>query len=110
MTTQQELDRALGEGSGTPMPDNVAPGILGERPVDFRKVDTYQYEGNAGVVQENSGAVRLMWVLILYMLVVTVPVALWLLWRDRQWATWKKAVLTALMALGYAYVAWRLLG
>ena len=104
-----ELERALDEGSGAPMPDNVAPGILGERPVDIRKVDTFQYEQNAGLVQETTAMVSWLWIVLLYLLVITAPVALWLLWREPAWTTKRKAMATGLMAVGYALLIWQML-
>ncbi len=49
-------------------------------------------------------------VVVLYLLVLTGPVALWLLWRDKKWSTRAKAFSTVLMVLGYALMAWRVLG
>ncbi len=105
-----ELRAALDEGDRDELPDNVAPGLLTERPVDLHKVDSYEYRNNAGMVQENSGAVRWMVIVLLYAFVITGPVALWLLWRDRSWTTRQKAFWTVLMVVGYAFLAWKLVG
>ena len=105
-----ELKRALDEGEVTALPDNVAPGILTEWPVDIRKTDSYEYTNNAGLSQEDTAPVRWLLVLILYLLVITGPVAIWLLWRVSAWSTWQKATITTLMLAGYAALAWRVLG
>jgi hypothetical protein len=105
-----ELKRALDHGERAELPDNVAPGLLTEWPVDIHKTDSYTYRENAGLSQEDTAPVRWMLILILYLLVVTGPVAIWLLWRDGAWKTWQKWVITALMLLGYAAVAWKVLG
>ncbi len=118
MTTEQspltdespELERALDAGEVSELPDNVAPGILTEWPVDIHKTDTHQYRDNAGLSQEDTAPVRWMLILILYLLIITGPVAIWLLWRDCAWKTWQKATITALMLIGYAALAWRVLG
>ena len=105
-----DLKRALDDGGVPELPDNVAPGILTEWPVDVRKTDSYEYTNNAGLSQEDTAPVRWLLVLILYLLVITGPVAIWLLWRDSAWSTWQKATITALMLAGYAALAWRVLG
>jgi hypothetical protein len=105
-----ELTQALDEGERAELPDNVAPGILTEWPVDIHKTESYEYAGNAGLSQEETAPVRWMLILALYLLVITGPVAIWLLWRDRAWRTWQKWVITALMLAGYAAMAWRVLG
>ncbi len=104
-----DLKRALDQGEVDQLPDNVAPGILGEGALDLQKVDSYQYRDRAGLSQDETAPVRYMLILILYLLVITGPVAIWLLWRDRAWSTVTKAILTAFMLAGYAALAWKLL-
>lgn len=105
-----ELKAALDEGEVPELPDNVAPGLLTERPVDLHKVDSYDYRNAAGMVQENSGAVRWLVVVVLYLFVFTGPAAFWLLWRDRHWTTRQKSISTAVMLAGYALLVWKLVG
>lgn len=105
-----ELKRALDQGEVDALPDNQAPGLLGEGPIDIRKVDSYRYADRAGLSQDETAPVRWLLILILYLLILTGPVALWLLWRDRAWKTPQKIAITVLMLAGYAAVAWRVLG
>ena len=105
-----ELKRALDEGETKELPDNRPPGLLGERPVDLHKTESYQYPENAGFVNEDSAVVRWMLIVVLYLLVITGPIAIWLLWRDRAWSTRQKILITVLMVAGYAAVAWKVLG
>jgi hypothetical protein len=110
-TESPELERALDAGETTELPDNVAPGLLDPtRPFSLYETDTYEYGDRAGMVQENTGAVRWMVIVLLYLLVVTSPVAVWLLWRDKAWSRRQKLFWTAMMAVGYALAAWKVLG
>jgi hypothetical protein len=105
-----ELKRALDRGEVEELPDNVAPGILGEGSIDLHKTDSYRYPDRSGLSLEETAPVRWMLIVILYLLVITGPVAVWLLWRDRAWKTWQKVLITALMLAGYAALAWKALG
>lgn len=99
-----ELDRELDRGEVTELPPNVPPGFLGEVMPDFRKVETFEPSLNAGVIQESTWETRSLTIAILYLLLITSPVAFYLLWRDPKRSRAAKAVLTALMLLGYAAV------
>jgi hypothetical protein len=105
-----ELRRALDEGEVGHLSDNTAPGILGEGTIDIHKTDSYAYADRAGLSQEETAPVRWLIILILYLLVLTGPLAIWMLWRDGAWKTWQKAVITAFMLAGYAALAWKVLG
>ena len=50
----QGLERALDEGAKPELPDNRPPGILGESGLDIHKVDTFEYQDDAGLVQEGT--------------------------------------------------------
>jgi len=98
---RDELDRELDRGEIPELPPNHPPGVLGEVMPDFRKVDTFEPSPNAGVIQESTWETRWMTLVILYLLVITSPVAFYLLWRDPKRSRTAKAFLTALMLAGY---------
>lgn len=101
MVDQERLDVALDKGRMDELPPNIPPGWLGEVGPNLRKADDFAPTLNAGVIQESTWETRRLVVILLYLLVVTGPVALYLLWRDRHLATAYKAVLTVVMLAGY---------
>lgn len=101
---QDELNRELDRGGLTELPPSVPPGFLGEVMPDFRKVETFEPSLNAGVIQESTWETRWLTLVILYLLVITSPVAFYVLWRDPKRSRGAKIVLTALMLLGYVAI------
>lgn len=104
MTDRSELDRQLDRGNMGELPPNIPPGFLGEIGPDFRKVDEFEPSLNAGVIQEQTWETRWLTIVLLYLLVVTSPVAVWLLWRDRKLGLRTKVVTTAIGVVIYAAV------
>lgn len=119
---KQQLDRALDQGERREMPENVPPGMLGETPLDqprpegdsrdkgsglLRTVDSDAHGDNAGFLQDTNLEIRFLLIAGSALLVVTSPVALWLIWRDRKWKAWFKVALTAGVAVYLGWVAWR---
>jgi hypothetical protein len=105
LVDRSELDKALDKGSHTELPPNIPPGFMGEVGPDFRRVDDFKPSLNAGVIQESTWETRVLTIALLYFLVLTFPVALYLLWRDRRRPLWGKALWTAIMLAGYAGIA-----
>jgi hypothetical protein len=105
MADERELETALDRGALEELPPNVPPGFLGESPPDFRKADEFEPSLNAGLIQEATWETRVLTIAILYLLVITSPVALWLLWRVRGWPVWGKVLWTAIMLGGYVGLA-----
>lgn len=104
-----ELNQALDADERGEMPPNVPPGFLGEVNPDMRKVDADAHGDNAGLVQDGSYEVRLLWVMLCGLLVVTAPVALWLLWRDHHWKPWFRASVASLVIAWCGFVLWSVL-
>lgn len=105
------LERALSRGAMAELPPNVPPGVLGEVAPDFRKVDRFEPSLNAGILQESTSDTRWLTIVVLYLLVLTAPVALWLLWRDPRRSLKAKVVTTVVGVIGYValYVSTALL-
>lgn len=101
MVDRSELDKALDKGSHDRLPPNIPPGFMGEIGPDFRRVDDFKPTLNAGVSQESTWETRVLTIALFYMLVVTSPAALYLLWRNRTWSVRAKALWTVLMVAGY---------
>lgn len=106
---EKELNEALDKGALRELPPNVPPGFLGERGLNMSKVDEFKPTLSAGIVQEPSSATRQLTMVLLYLLVVTSPVAAWMLWRDPRRPLWVKMAATIVGvavygALWYAYV------
>jgi hypothetical protein len=99
--TQEELDAALAKGARPFLPDNETPGWLGERGADMRKVDDFKPSLNAGLLQEETPQTRWLFMLVLYLLVITFPAALWILWREPRRSKLSKIVTTVVGVLGY---------
>ena len=83
------------------LPPNRPPGLLGESPPDSRKVDTFEPDGlNAGLVQESTYETRWLTILLLYLLVITIPVAAVVLWRSKAISLRAKIVASILGVAG----------
>jgi hypothetical protein len=100
--TSEELERALDKGSMAELPPNHPPGWLGEVAPNMRKADDFEPTLNAGVLQEDTVQTRWLLILVLYLLLLTSPLALWLLWREPRRSLRAKVVTTVLGVAGYA--------
>lgn len=89
-----DLDRELDKGGVKDLPPNVPPGMLGDKGLNMRKVDTFEPSLNAGILQESSPETRTLLMLLMYLLVITFPVAMWLLWREPRRSLVAKVILT----------------
>jgi hypothetical protein len=96
-----ELSRELDRNELPELPPNIAPGWLGEVAPDLRKSDNFKPTLSAGILQEGTWETRWLSILLLYVLIITSPVALWLLWREPHRRTWSKALATLLGVAGY---------
>jgi hypothetical protein len=105
--SEEDLDRALDRGALAELPENHPPGWLGEVAPDLRKVDEFVPTLNAGLVQEPSHQTRWLFMLVMYVLVITAPVAAWLLWKEPRRSLRAKIVTTAIGIAGYValYIA-----
>lgn len=101
-----ELERALDEGGLSELPPNVPPGWLGEAGADFRKVDTFRPSLSAGIIQESTTETRWLTIALLYLLLITAPVAVWLVWRDPHRPLRVKVIASAIGVLGYGLLYW----
>lgn len=99
-----ELDRQLDKGGVKDLPPNVPPGMLGEKGLNVQRVDTFEPSLNAGILQESSPETRVLLMLLMYLLVITFPVAMWLLWRERRRSLVTKVVLTVVGVAIYVAV------
>lgn len=101
-----ELNRALDKGELSELPPNVTPGMLGEVAPDLRKVDDFRPSLSAGIIQESTTETRWLTIVLLYLLLITVPVAVWLLWRDPCRSTRVKVIATLVGIVGYVALYW----
>lgn len=99
--SDEELQRALDKGASTELPPNIPPGILGDIGGDVRKVDEFKPSLNAGVLQESTWETRWLTIGLLYLLVITSPIALWLLWREPKRTLAAKVIATVVGLAGY---------
>ena len=79
---------------------------MGGRGLDFYATDTFEPDLNAGVSQEYDKPVARLAIALAYLLCF--PLAFWLVWKDREFSSTEKVVLTVAMVVGIALVAWRL--
>jgi hypothetical protein len=105
LVDRSKLDKALDKGARTELPPNIPPGFMGEVAPDMRKPEVFRTSLNAGVIQEATWETRVLTIALLYLLVVTSPIALYLLWRRSSWPTWGKALWTGIMLAGYVAAA-----
>jgi hypothetical protein len=101
MGRSDDLDRELDKGSMTELPPPIPGGFLGETAPDLRKVEEYRPSVRAGLIQESTSETRWMTVALLYLLVVTSPIAAWLVWRDPRRPLAVKLIVTAAGIAGY---------
>jgi hypothetical protein len=101
MVSRDELDRALDQGGMDEMPPPVPGGFLGERAPDLRKTEDFRPSPTAGLVQESTPETRWMTIAVLYLLIVTSPVAAWLLWRQPRYSLRAKIACSVLGIAGY---------
>lgn len=100
------LDRALDRGALSELPPNVPPGLLGEVAPDLRTVDDFRPSLSAGITQESTSQTRWLTIVLLYLLLLTVPVAVWLLWRDPHRPLRAKVFATVVGVAGYVALFW----
>jgi hypothetical protein len=100
----EKLDRALDKGALRDLPPNIPPGFMGEIQPDMYKADDFKPGLNAGVIQEGTWETRWLTIGLLYLLVLTSPVAVWLLWRDPKRSRRTKTIATAVGVAGYVAV------
>jgi hypothetical protein len=77
---------------------------------DIRKVDEFEPSLNAGMLQESTWETRWLTIGILYLLVITSPIAAWMLWRDPKRTMRAKVIATLIGLTGYAAIifsTWR---
>lgn len=101
MARSDDLDRELDKGSLAELPPPVPGGFLGETAPDMRKVEEFRASVGGGLIQESTPETRWMTVALLYLLIVTSPVAAWLVWRDRRRSLGVKLIVTVLGIAGY---------
>lgn len=101
-----ELDRALDRGRLEELPPNIPPGMLGEVAPDVRKIDDFHPSLSAGIIQESTTETRWLTIVLLYLLLITVPVAAWLVWRDPRRSLRVKIIATLVGVAGYALLFW----
>jgi len=104
--TDPELERALDKGSLSELPPNIPPGLLGEVGADLRKVDDFRPSLSAGIIQESTTETRWLTIALFYLLLVTAPVAVWLVWRDPHRSLRVKVLASAIGVAGYVLLYW----
>lgn len=105
MTVDKEkLDEALSKGEMPELPPNIPPGFMGEIAPDLRKADDFKPSLNAGIIQEATWETQWLTIVLLYVLVITSPVALWVLWREPRRTLRSKVVATVIGVALYAAV------
>jgi hypothetical protein len=107
LTREEQLDRALAKGRLDDLPPNEVQGLLGEKNPKLRVTDMFEPDLNAGVSQEMDLPVVWMGIVLAYLLFF--PVAYWLLWRTTLISHRAKTVVSAVGAVGIAYVTYRLI-
>lgn len=96
------LERELDRGTGTLPPYRVG-GWLGERGPDMRKPEDYRPTVTGGLVQEDTPETQWLLIVLLSLLVLPSPIALYLLWRSA--AKLPTKIVTSLLVLAWlAYV------
>lgn len=105
MEVRSDLDRELDKGELRELPSNIAPGFLGEVAPDLRKTDEFEPSLNSGISQDETWETRWLTIVLLHLLVITSPVALWLLWRDPR-RTVRVKIMATVLGIGVYAVVW----
>jgi len=95
------LDEALDKGELDELPPSVPLGWLGEADPDLRKPESFTPSLSAGIIQEATPETRGLTVALLYVLIITSPVAAWMLWRDKRLSLGKKVFGSVVMVAGF---------
>jgi hypothetical protein len=107
LSKEEQLDRALASPI-TELPDNEPKGWLGEKNPDFRKVDDFTPDLNAGLLQENDMGV--VWLaIVLGYLIFFIP-GFVILWMSKRVPQRTKIVATVVMVAGMVAFAVFILG
>ena len=101
-----EFDAALDSGV-TELPPNEPKGILGERGMDFRKVEDFTPDLNAGLSQENDSGVHSLVIVLAFL--IFFPVGYVLLWRDKDLSRTQKVAASIVVAVALGLIALALL-
>jgi len=104
---REKLERMLDSGI-TELPPNQVKGFLGEKAPDMRKVEDFEPDLNAGILQENDLGV--IWLLIILAYLLFFPVAYVVLWRSKVIPHKSKVVVSVVGAVGIALVTLWILG
>jgi hypothetical protein len=104
---REEFERSLDSGM-TELPPNQPKGILGEKGMDVRKVDTFEPGIDGGIVQENDPGI--IWLVIILAYLLFFPIAYIVLWRSKSIPIKTKWIASGVGAVGIAVVTMRLLG
>ena len=107
LTREEELDRALSKGELDELPPNQVKGLLGEKNPKLKVVDTFEPDLNAGISQEMDLPVVWMGIVLAYL--IFFPVAYVILWKTTYITRRAKIVVSAVGAVGIAYVLSRLI-
>jgi hypothetical protein len=106
VASKDEIDRALGQGALQELPPNIPPGFLGEVAPNMNKADDFHPSLNAGVIQESTWETNWLSIVLCYLLIVTSPAAVWMLWREPRRSLRVKVAATAIGVAGYVALYW----
>jgi hypothetical protein len=106
MADRSDLDQMLDQGAMDELPPNIAPGFMGEKAPDMRKEESFEPSFNAGLIQEHTWETRWLTIGLLYVVIITAPVAAWLVWRDPKRSLRVKIIATVVGLAGYAVIYW----
>jgi hypothetical protein len=95
------LNRELDRGSLDELPPPIPPGFMGEKAPDMRKEESFEPSLNAGLIQESTWETKWLTIALLYVLIITGPVAAWLLWREPRRPLATKVIATVVGIAGY---------
>ena len=102
MTAEKSaLDQALDRGSHDELPPPIPPGFMGEKSPDMRREESFAPSLNAGLIQESTWETKWLTIGLLYVLLITAPVAVWLLWREPRRPLATKVFATVVGIAGY---------
>jgi len=101
MADKTALEIALDRGSHDRLPPPIPPGFMGEKAPDMRREESFTPSLNAGLIQESTWETKWLTIALLYVLLVTGPVAAWLLWREPRRPLATKVIATVVGIAGY---------